>query len=236
MATSTEWSIAELRGAVNAYLTMLSYEQTNTQYSKTEIRRKALESFLKGRTAGSFEYRMQNISAVLYKANLPYITGYKPAINVGASVLKKISALLTEMQVITPNIYKPTAEEKTLDFQTNILRKKINTKIIPTGNQKPKKTKISSETYIRDPLVRAWILEHSSGICESCGDEAPFHTETSNLPYLEVHHLISLSNNGADSIENAIAVCPNCHRRLHYSIDKTQLKDAIYKKIIRLHH
>ncbi|WP_342542729.1 HNH endonuclease signature motif containing protein [Paenisporosarcina sp. FSL H8-0542] len=35
-------------------------------------------------------------------------------------------------------------------------------------------------------------------------------------PYLEVHHIKRLADNGEDSVENAIAVCPNCHRELHF--------------------
>ncbi len=26
-----------------------------------------------------------------------------------------------------------------------------------------------------------------------------------------------LANNGDDTVENAIALCPNCHRKAHYS-------------------
>ncbi|BDZ92717.1 hypothetical protein VEE69_15940 [Escherichia coli] len=35
-------------------------------------------------------------------------------------------------------------------------------------------------------------------------------------PFLEVHHIEWLSKGGEDSVENAIALCPNCHRQAHY--------------------
>ena len=35
--------------------------------------------------------------------------------------------------------------------------------------------------------------------------------------YLEVHHLKRLADGGSDTIENAVAVCPNCHRELHFN-------------------
>lgn len=38
-------------------------------------------------------------------------------------------------------------------------------------------------------------------------------------PYLEVHHVIPLSQNGEDTLENAEALCPNCHREKHYGIN-----------------
>ena len=34
-------------------------------------------------------------------------------------------------------------------------------------------------------------------------------------PYLETHHIVWLSEGGEDSIENTVALCPNCHRKMH---------------------
>ena len=70
--------------------------------------------------------------------------------------------------------------------------------------------------YDRNPDVVAERLYMANGVCEQCGCEAPFARESDNTPYLEVHHLKPLSEGGADTIENTIAVCPNCHRRHHY--------------------
>ncbi|MGX5612966.1 HNH endonuclease [Bacillus toyonensis] len=33
---------------------------------------------------------------------------------------------------------------------------------------------------------------------------------------MEVHHVVPLAQGGEDSIENAIGICPNCHRKAHY--------------------
>ena len=46
-------------------------------------------------------------------------------------------------------------------------------------------------------------------------------------PYLEVHHVIWLSRGGEDSTTNTVALCPNCHTRMHIldrpeDIDKLQ--------------
>ncbi|WP_147195697.1 HNH endonuclease [Rummeliibacillus stabekisii] len=35
-------------------------------------------------------------------------------------------------------------------------------------------------------------------------------------PNLEVHHIKRLADGEEDTVENAIAVCPNCHRELHF--------------------
>lgn len=54
------------------------------------------------------------------------------------------------------------------------------------------------------------------------------------LPYLEVHHVMPLACHGSDTPSNAVALCPNCHRRCHYAIDRDQFKLALYENIPRL--
>ena len=34
-------------------------------------------------------------------------------------------------------------------------------------------------------------------------------------PYIETHHIDWLSKGGEDTIENTVALCPNCHRKMH---------------------
>lgn len=34
-------------------------------------------------------------------------------------------------------------------------------------------------------------------------------------PYLETHHIVWLARGGEDSIENTVALCPNCHKKMH---------------------
>ncbi|MBS5788180.1 MAG: HNH endonuclease [Clostridioides difficile] len=42
-----------------------------------------------------------------------------------------------------------------------------------------------------------------------------------NEPYLEVHNIIWLSNGGNDDIDNTVALCPNCHKKMHIlNLDK----------------
>ena len=53
----------------------------------------------------------------------------------------------------------------------------------------------------------------AAGICDLCREPAPFDTNAG--PYLEGHHVQPLADGGPDTIENAVAVCPNCHRKVH---------------------
>ncbi|WP_407696615.1 HNH endonuclease [Shewanella goraebulensis] len=34
-------------------------------------------------------------------------------------------------------------------------------------------------------------------------------------PYLETHHIVWLSRKGADTPENTVALCPNCHNKIY---------------------
>jgi predicted HNH restriction endonuclease len=82
--------------------------------------------------------------------------------------------------------------------------------------QIPESYEVKTKMYKRDPDVIAEVLIRASGICEKCNREAPFKRAIDGTPYLEVHHKIRLADGGEDTVENAVAVCPNCHRELHY--------------------
>lgn len=80
----------------------------------------------------------------------------------------------------------------------------------------PPKVLVVVEQFVRNPDVVAEVLLRASGHCELCEKPAPFARRKNGTPYLEVHHKQQLSKGGEDTIENAIALCPNCHRSEHY--------------------
>jgi 5-methylcytosine-specific restriction protein A len=73
----------------------------------------------------------------------------------------------------------------------------------------------------------------AEGHCEACFNRAPFFTDD-GWPFLEVHHVKMLSDGGSDQITNAVALCPNCHRRLHHSADRESFVTGIYQRVLRL--
>lgn len=87
--------------------------------------------------------------------------------------------------------------------------------------------------FVRDPNVIAWVLNTASGHCEVCGKAAPFLRE-SGEPYLEVHHVLPLSEGGPDTIDNAVACCPNCHRQLHHDPNREGIRRCLVASITRL--
>lgn len=79
------------------------------------------------------------------------------------------------------------------------------------------KEQIKQNIQIRSQAIRAYALKRSNGVCEGCSSPAPFTGKEG--PFLEVHHLQRLCDGGPDHPKNVIALCPNCHRRAHYSKD-----------------
>jgi 5-methylcytosine-specific restriction protein A len=72
--------------------------------------------------------------------------------------------------------------------------------------------------YQRSRDVRIYVLARANGICEGCGSPAPF-LRGDGTPYLEPHHLRRVSDGGPDHPAHVIALCPNCHRRVHAGAD-----------------
>ena len=88
----------------------------------------------------------------------------------------------------------------------------------------------TSITYERSSQIRRSVLLRAKGYCELCGEKG-FMTKSGAI-YLESHHIISLSNNGADSINNVIALCPNHHREAHYG-QNTEAQKIEFFEIIK---
>lgn len=80
----------------------------------------------------------------------------------------------------------------------------------------PTRTQVTVEVFQRNPDVAAEALYRASGVCERCYEFAPFNRKSDGSPYLEVHHIKRLADGGEDTLENVLALCPNCHRELHY--------------------
>lgn len=90
-----------------------------------------------------------------------------------------------------------------------------------------------SAAFVRSAEVRQAVLNRAKGICECCGLSG--FTTKSGAIYLETHHVVPLSENGPDTEWNVVAVCPNDHRRAHFSENWKQLQDVMIAKLA-MHH
>lgn len=79
------------------------------------------------------------------------------------------------------------------------------------ANVKPSK---SGMVYLRSSDVALYAKYRAKGKCQLCEQAAPFEDKYGE-PYLECHHIKWLSEGGEDSPQNTVALCPNCHRKMH---------------------
>lgn len=83
----------------------------------------------------------------------------------------------------------------------------------------------------RNQYISEYTKERANGICDLCEKKAPFK-DKNGRPYLESHHVITLAENGPDAIYNTVAICPNCHRKIHVLHQKEDI-DKLSKVIMK---
>lgn len=131
-----------------------------------------------------------------------------------------------------------TADPELLDARVGIVRAKMlglrgGIFSPPPGSAEGKQTIGAVERFIRDPNIIAWVLEMANGICEICKRPAPFQRSNGDH-FLEVHHIRTLADGGPDTVNNAVAACPNCHRELHHGANREFLRASVIADIARL--
>lgn len=83
------------------------------------------------------------------------------------------------------------------------------------SNEIPERVDVMTSVFRRDPNVVAERLALAGGYCDDCHQPAPFLRRSDQSPYLEVHHILPLAEFGSDTLDNTVALCPNCHRKRH---------------------
>lgn len=230
--TINDWTDEELEISIDAYFEMLSKELRGESYSKADFNRRLRASILKNRSKGSVEFRMQNISSVLQGLCHPIIKGYLPRGNVGTEVSERIKKIIFTKKLLQENDYLPTPDTDELDKKVDaILKKGIIGK--PSGQVNPKKQQSMQTIYERDPLIKAWVIQNANGICELCNQQGPFKDKSGQY-FLEGHHVVYLSQGGEDTITNAVALCPNCHKKCHHAQDTETVREELRNKVERI--
>lgn len=93
----------------------------------------------------------------------------------------------------------------------------------------PTKRVVNGFAFDRDPQVRRAALRRANGKCEYC-DEPGFEMANGRV-YLETHHLIPLSEGGADHVRNVAALCANDHRKAHHSNLRNQIREELIRRL-----
>ena len=98
---------------------------------------------------------------------------------------------------------------------------------------KPKKRTSEREEFVRSPLIAELVRRRSRDQCEFPGCTAELFQRDDKSNYLEVHHIVWLRNGGEDTVKNAAALCPRCHRAMHSAHDRKAREKALKEAIAR---
>lgn len=90
--------------------------------------------------------------------------------------------------------------------------------------------------YQRNPLISAYALKRANYLCELDASHKTFQQENSRN-YVEGHHVIPMHaqedfEHSIDVPENIVALCPNCHRKVHLS--NVETKNEIVHKLYKI--
>lgn len=187
------------------------------EITKEQIQ-KAISKFNAGKRP--FEYNPSRTTFIVEKNGCLYPLKYIYAIATGKNPRSfQTHTAEREVKKLGVEIIKlPLYDE--IQFESNVeeslKNKSKRRRRLKVANKNPKRTLIQTEVFERNPDVVAEVLDRAKGICEHCNNNAPFKRKKNNMPYLEVHHKKPLAQGGEDTVKNAIALCPNCHRKMHY--------------------
>ncbi|WP_429768681.1 HNH endonuclease [Acinetobacter towneri] len=84
--------------------------------------------------------------------------------------------------------------------------------------------------YVRSAYVVEYAKRLAKGVCQLCDQPTPFH-DKKGIPYLETHHIVWLARGGEDTISNTVALCPNCHKRMHL-LDLEEDKVKLLSRVV----
>lgn len=155
-----------------------------------------------------------------YKCSWENYQGYISIISILRDVLEDILPIQGTLGLIDAHSFVwIIQEDRFIDWTPNDMQcveieqnaEKYIASVINGGGGR---RKVTSSTYIRSTKVVKETRRRANGICQYCKQPAPFRDSEGN-PYLEVHHVIWLSRGGEDSTDNTVALCPNCHTRMH---------------------
>lgn len=230
-ASSLHWTDEEVECLVFCYFWMLDEENAGRSFNKAALFRALAEGVLSvnQRTVKAAERKSMNVSAVLDEVGLKFVTGLLPDRHYQGLLKERVLAELERRESIEPQDLELTEDRQILQQRVdNLLRRgKLGR---PQGNKRPRRKQGLSIQFQRSPQVAAWVLQESRGICCLCNQTAPF-LKPDRTPYLEVHHVHPLGDGGKDVIENAVALCPNCHREIHHGADTAALREKLYTSV-----
>ncbi|MEH6717537.1 MAG: HNH endonuclease [Aurantimonas endophytica] len=102
----------------------------------------------------------------------------------------------------------------------------LRRRALEASQEAPGRAPRLTSVFERSAAVRDYVVTRAKGVCEGCSSPAPF-LRPDGVPYLEPHHIKRLTDGGPDHPRLVIALCPNCHRRVHSGADGAAYNDSL---------
>lgn len=141
MKKNTPWNDIEIRDAVVAYFKLLDKQKKLKPTNKAAIYRK-LSNIHPARSAKSFEFKFQNISAVLYEEKLPYTDGLRPKGNYQAALKITVLSYIKRVKL---------KEQLPIDILVAKLRRLHDRDYLPVHGKGSGRYGLSLERYLSIP-------------------------------------------------------------------------------------
>lgn len=89
-------------------------------------------------------------------------------------------------------------------------------KVLEVSKAKPEKREYLIETYARN---KGWVAEAKNrfGVYCMCSNCKNTFIKPDGTPYIEVHHIIPMSEGGEDGLWNLAVLCAHHHRMAHFA-------------------
>ena len=142
---------------------------------------------------------------------------------------------------IEPKIIRYIGASSEEEYQLSVENIIKNNDLISYSKEKNliQKQQKTSFLYLRDAKISAFAKQKALYKCEFNSEHETFISEISGKQYVEAHHLIPMKYQNKFSVsldipENIVALCPNCHRAIHYATFsiKEKLISFLYNKQI----
>lgn len=127
-----------------------------------------------------------------------------------------------------------------IEVERTIKKYKLFESTISEDNKPAERVMEIGLSYRRSPEIAAEALRNSNYRCEIDCEHKTFISKSTEYNYVEAHHIIPISfqnqfDVGIDCEANIVALCPNCHRKIHFGKDdaKERLLKVLWEKRVK---
>lgn len=201
------------------------------EFKTGEIDLGAKNNLAKGYEAGSICSKLYSID------NLPRDDVFARDLNNMIGLYRELKGIIgNDILRIEDFEYLITDEVDEIDFQVKVQEpaEPYDADDGPVNKPEEKNAK-GSTSYKRDPNVSKEALRRAGYKCEINPSHTTFIVKAGHQ-FVEAHHLIPMAAQddfeySLDVPENVVALCPNCHRKIHHGIleDKLTLFKSLFK-------